>query len=105
VQTYDGKLHRAQAFVSEPLAKLYHEVRPTEQYMRLLREGSAENYLEPHYQVRRAAARCSPAPGVQQGRPAAGGRCWLDCAPLAPGRGVARPAGCISGPMLPPLAA
>lgn len=52
MQTYDGKVHRAQAFVSATLAKLYNEVQPTEQYMRKLRDGAADNYLEPQYQVR-----------------------------------------------------
>jgi hypothetical protein len=56
VQTYDGKVHKAQAFVSATLAKLYNEVQPTEQYMRKLRDGAADNYLEPQYQVRCSAA-------------------------------------------------
>jgi hypothetical protein len=51
VQTYDGRRVIAQSFVSAPLAMLPVEVAPTEKYMRALREGAADNYLDPLHQV------------------------------------------------------
>ncbi len=53
VQTYDGRRCRALAFVSNPLFKLPAEVTPTEGYLSRVREGAADNYLDPAYQVRR----------------------------------------------------
>lgn len=52
VETYDGKVVSARVFVSGPLATLAAEVVPTEKYMHSLREGAADNYLDPLYQVR-----------------------------------------------------
>jgi hypothetical protein len=52
VQTYDGRVVSAQAFVSGPLATLPGEVAPTERYMKALREGAADNYLDPLHQAR-----------------------------------------------------
>lgn len=51
VRTYSGRVQRAMCFVSSPMARLPLEVVPTEKYMALLREGAADNYLEPMYQV------------------------------------------------------
>jgi hypothetical protein len=51
VQTYDGRRILAQTFVSGPLATLPVEVAPTEKYMRALREGAADNYLDPLHQA------------------------------------------------------
>lgn len=51
VETYDGHRSRAFAFVSSPLARLAAEVAPTERYMKLLRQGAADNYLDPLYQA------------------------------------------------------
>lgn len=44
-------MQRAVSFVSSPMASLPVEVVPTEKYMALLREGAADNYLEPLYQA------------------------------------------------------
>jgi hypothetical protein len=41
----------AHAFVSGPLAALPAEVAPTEKYMKALREGAGDNYLDPLHQV------------------------------------------------------
>ncbi|KAG2498527.1 hypothetical protein HYH03_003777 [Edaphochlamys debaryana] len=51
VRTYDGAQYRALAFVSNPLFKLPQEVLPTEKYVAKLREGAADNYLDPDYQA------------------------------------------------------
>jgi hypothetical protein len=51
VQTYDGRRVVAQAFVSGPLATLPAEVAPPEKYMRALREGAGDNYLDPLHQA------------------------------------------------------
>ncbi|PNH06543.1 hypothetical protein TSOC_007080, partial [Tetrabaena socialis] len=51
VQTYDGHVCTALAFVSNPLFKLPQEVSPTEQYLAKVREGAADNYLDPNYQA------------------------------------------------------
>ncbi|MEW5306203.1 MAG: hypothetical protein WDW38_009061 [Sanguina aurantia] len=50
VETYDGKVVSARVFVSGPLATLAAEVIPTEKYMHSLRDGAADNYLDPLYQ-------------------------------------------------------
>lgn len=51
VQTYDGRRFLAKAYVSGPMATLPAEVAPTEKYMRLLREGAGDNYLDPLHQA------------------------------------------------------
>ncbi|KAI8477334.1 MAG: hypothetical protein J3K34DRAFT_455214 [Monoraphidium minutum] len=51
VQTYDGRVVRAAAFVSGPLAALPAEVAPPEKYMRALRDGAGDNYLDPLHQA------------------------------------------------------
>jgi len=51
VETYDGRRIMAQTFVSAPMAMLPAEVPPTEKYMRTLREGAADNYLDPLHQA------------------------------------------------------
>lgn len=51
VQTYDGRRVAAHAFVSAPLAMLPAEVPPPEKYMRALREGAGDNYLDPLHQA------------------------------------------------------
>ena len=50
VQTYDGRRVEAAAFVSAPLASLREEVAPPEIYMRALREGARDQYLDPLHQ-------------------------------------------------------
>ena len=54
METYDGKRVHALTFMSNPLATLPCELAPTESYMRLLREGAADNWVDPTYQVRAA---------------------------------------------------
>jgi hypothetical protein len=62
VETYDQRLVTAWVFVSARLAKLRQEVVPTEKYMRKLREGASDNYLDPLYQVSRYPPWPSQAP-------------------------------------------
>lgn len=51
VETYDGWRVHARTFVSGPLAQLQREVAPTEKYMKLLRDGAGENYMDPLWQA------------------------------------------------------
>lgn len=51
METYDGRLVTAFAFVSSPLFMLPKEVTPTEAYVAVLRDGARDNYLDPLYQV------------------------------------------------------
>lgn len=51
VETYDGMIVKAMAFTSHSLAMLPEELPPPEAYMRLLREGAADNFLDPTYQA------------------------------------------------------
>jgi gamma-glutamylcyclotransferase (GGCT)/AIG2-like uncharacterized protein YtfP len=64
VETYDGKRHIAMAYVSSSMAKLPTEVMPTETYMRLLREGAADNYLDPLYQAWLSSIETVPSAGL-----------------------------------------
>ncbi len=54
MQTYEGRQQppvRAWAFTSSPSALLPAEVVPTEAYMRCVREGAADQFLDPGYQA------------------------------------------------------
>lgn len=64
VETYDGKRHKAMAFVSTHMATLAAEVVPTETYMRLLREGASDNYLDPLYQAWLSSVETVPSAGL-----------------------------------------
>ncbi|WIA09241.1 hypothetical protein OEZ85_008649 [Tetradesmus obliquus] len=64
VETYDGWRAKAQTFVSSSLALLHGEVTPTEKYMRVLREGAADNYLDPLYQAWLSSIDTVPSAGL-----------------------------------------
>eukprot|EP00877_Chromochloris_zofingiensis_P001162 jgi/Chrzof1/11046/Cz05g21180.t1 len=64
VETYDGKRVTAAAFVSSPFATLAGEVQPTEKYMRLLRDGASDNYLDPVYQAWLSSIETVPSVGL-----------------------------------------
>lgn len=64
VETYDGWRVNATTFVSSPLAQLQHEVTPTEKYMRVLRDGAADNYLDPLYQAWLSSIETVPSAGL-----------------------------------------
>jgi hypothetical protein len=64
VETYDGWRAKAQTFVSSSLALLHGEVTPTEKYMRVLREGAADNYLDPLYQAWLSSIETVPSAGL-----------------------------------------
>jgi hypothetical protein len=64
VETYDGFTVTAKTFVSSPLALLPAEVAPTERYAKLLREGAAENYLDPLYQAWLSSIDTVPSAGL-----------------------------------------
>eukprot|EP00798_Chlamydomonas_sp_ICE-L_P025204 gene25204-10846_t len=51
VELYDGRIANALAFVSSPHELLPQEVVPPEGYMKLLREGSADQVIDPIYQA------------------------------------------------------
>lgn len=54
----------AAAFVSSPFATLAGEVQPTEKYMRLLRDGASDNYLDPVYQAWLSSIETVPSVGL-----------------------------------------
>ena len=62
--TYDGWTAKAKAFVSTPLALLPTEVVPTEKYMKTLRVGAAENFLDPLYQAYLSSIPTVPSVGL-----------------------------------------
>ncbi|GLC43153.1 hypothetical protein PLESTB_000857500 [Pleodorina starrii] len=64
VQTYDGSLHTALVFVSNPLFKLPEEVTPTEKYLAKVREGARDNYLDPAYQAFLSGISTVPGAGL-----------------------------------------
>jgi hypothetical protein len=64
VETYDGWRATAKTFVSGPLAQLQTEVVPTERYMKLLRDGAADNYLDPLYQAWLSSIETVPSVGL-----------------------------------------
>eukprot|EP00775_Hariotina_reticulata_P010328 gene10328-10485_t len=64
VVTYDGWTAKAKAFVSTPLALLPAEVVPTEKYMKTLRVGAAENFLDPLYQAYLSSITTVPSVGL-----------------------------------------
>ncbi|KAG2428901.1 hypothetical protein HYH02_014223 [Chlamydomonas schloesseri] len=64
VRTYDGTVHRALVFVSNPLFKLPQEVLPTEAYLSKIREGAADNYLDPSYQAFLSGITTVPSAGL-----------------------------------------
>jgi hypothetical protein len=64
VETYDGWRATAKTFVSGPLAQLHAEVVPTERYMKQLREGAAQNYLDPLYQAWLSSIETVPSVGL-----------------------------------------
>jgi hypothetical protein len=64
VETYDGWRATARTFVSGPLAQLQAEVVPTERYMKQLREGAAQNYLDPLYQAWLSSIETVPSVGL-----------------------------------------
>eukprot|EP00198_Chlamydomonas_reinhardtii_P011953 XP_001701290.1 predicted protein [Chlamydomonas reinhardtii] len=64
VRTYDGVVHRALVFVSNPLFKLPQEVLPTEAYLSKIREGAADNYLDPSYQAFLSGITTVPSAGL-----------------------------------------
>eukprot|EP00798_Chlamydomonas_sp_ICE-L_P023700 gene23700-9241_t len=51
VELYDGRTANAVTFVSSPSELLPTEVVPPEGYMKLLREGSAQQFIDPIYQA------------------------------------------------------
>ena len=61
----------AWVYTSSPMAQLPAEVVPTEAYMMKLREGAADQYLDPTYQVRNKCgvevAHRNPGSGVPAG--------------------------------------
>lgn len=64
VETYDGYRAKAKAFVSSPLAQLSSEVVPTERYMKVLRDGAAEQYLDPLWQAWLSSIETRPSVGL-----------------------------------------
>ena len=64
VDTYDGRRVTAQAFISGPMSQLPEEVKPTERYMRLLRAGAGDNYLDPLYQAWLSSVDTVPSAGL-----------------------------------------
>jgi hypothetical protein len=64
VETYDGWRATAKTFVSGPLAQLSAEVVPTERYMKQLRDGAADNYLDPLYQAWLSSIETVPSVGL-----------------------------------------
>lgn len=64
VETYDGWRATAKAFVSGALAQLQAEVVPTEKYMKQLRDGAADNYLDPLYQAWLSSIETVPSAGL-----------------------------------------
>uniref|UniRef100_A0A7S3VHR1 gamma-glutamylcyclotransferase n=1 Tax=Dunaliella tertiolecta TaxID=3047 RepID=A0A7S3VHR1_DUNTE len=66
VETYDGSVQRsAQALVSGPLSHLLgDEVIPPERYMKTLREGAADNFLDPVYQAWLSGIETVPSTGL-----------------------------------------
>ncbi|KXZ53059.1 hypothetical protein GPECTOR_8g53 [Gonium pectorale] len=64
VRTYDGAAHTALAFVSNPLFKLPQEVCPTEAYLAKVRDGAADNYLDPGYQAFLSGITTVPSAGL-----------------------------------------
>lgn len=64
VETYDGWRATARTFVSGPLAQLHAEVVPTERYMKQLRDGAADNYLDPLYQAWLSSIETVPSVGL-----------------------------------------
>ncbi|KAG2445427.1 hypothetical protein HXX76_000048 [Chlamydomonas incerta] len=64
VRTYDGLVHVALVFVSNPLFKLPQEVLPTEAYLSKIRDGAADNYLDPSYQAFLSGITTVPSAGL-----------------------------------------
>mmetsp|Transcript_3715 Transcript_3715/g.7991 ORF Transcript_3715/g.7991 Transcript_3715/m.7991 type:complete len:320 (-) Transcript_3715:1139-2098(-) len=64
VETYDGTRVKAWVFVSSPWALLPHEVSPTESYMRKLREGAADQFLDPMHQAWLSSVETVPSAGL-----------------------------------------
>lgn len=64
VETYDGFRATAKAFVSGSLALLTSEVVPTERYMMVLRDGAAEQYLDPLWQAWLSSIETRPSAGL-----------------------------------------
>lgn len=64
METYDGFRAKAKAFVSSPLALLQSEVVPTERYMKTLRDGAAEQYLDPLWQAWLSSVETRPSAGL-----------------------------------------
>lgn len=64
VETYDGWRATAKTFASDPLAQLHAEVVPTERYMKKLRDGAADNYLDPLYQAWLSSIETVPSAGL-----------------------------------------
>lgn len=50
--------------MSGPLAQLAAEVVPTERYMKQLRDGAADNYLDPLYQAWLSSIETVPSVGL-----------------------------------------
>lgn len=51
VELYSGEIAKAQVFVSSPCSLLPKEVAPPESYLRLLRDGAADQLMSPLYQA------------------------------------------------------
>lgn len=66
VETYDERVVTAWVFVSGRLSKLREEVAPTEKYMRKLRDGASDNYLDPLYQAWLSSIETVPSAGLPQ---------------------------------------
>lgn len=64
VETYEGWKVKAKAFVTSPLAQLQTEVTPTEKYMKQLRDGAADNWLDPLYQAWLSSIDTVPSVGL-----------------------------------------
>lgn len=64
VATYDGVPRNAWVFLSGRMSTLEGEVKPTESYMRLLRDGASDNYLDPDYQAWLSSIETVPSTGL-----------------------------------------
>ncbi|KAG1671344.1 hypothetical protein FOA52_002954 [Chlamydomonas sp. UWO 241] len=64
VTTYGGASVTASVLVSQRSALLKAEVAPPEAYMRLLRDGAAEQFLSPHYQAWLSSIETVPSVGL-----------------------------------------
>jgi len=64
VVTYGGRRARALTFVSGAMATLPADVKPTERYLSAVREGAADNHLEPLWQAWLSGLETVPSAGL-----------------------------------------